>query len=50
MKRGYYISFGDRISVGVDSKIEMQIEEFRKYFEIEFIKEPKRDRGWWKKF
>lgn len=35
MKKGYYIHFQGRQSIGVSKKIDMQMEEFRKYFEIQ---------------
>lgn len=34
MKKGYYIHFQGRTSIGVSKKIDMQIEEFNKYFQI----------------
>ncbi len=37
MKKGYYIHFQGRQSIGVSRKIDMQIEEFRKFFEIREI-------------
>ena len=37
MKKGYYIHFDARIVPGVDKKIEMQIKEFKKHFDIEQI-------------
>lgn len=37
MKKGYYIHFQGRQSIGVSKKIDMQIEEFRKHFEIREI-------------
>lgn len=35
MKKGYYIHFDGRESIGVSKKIDMQIEEFRKHFDIQ---------------
>lgn len=35
MKKGYYIHFGGRESIGVSKKIDMQMEEFRKYYDME---------------
>ena len=32
MKKGYYIHFQGRDSVGISKKLDMQIEEFSKYF------------------
>lgn len=37
MKKGYYIHFQGRQSIGVSKKIDMQIEEFRRYFEMQEI-------------
>ena len=37
MKKGYYIHFEGRSSVGVSKKIDMQMEEFSKYFEMKEI-------------
>ena len=37
MKKGYYIHFEGRQSVGVSKKMDMQIEEFGKHFSIEEI-------------
>lgn len=34
MKRGYYIHFQGRTSIGVSKKIDMQMEEFGRYFEM----------------
>lgn len=34
MKHGYYIHFEGRASVGISKKLDMQIEEFGKYFDI----------------
>lgn len=34
MKRGYYIHFEGRTSVGISKKIDMQLEEFGRYFEM----------------
>lgn len=34
MKKGYYIHFGGRESIGVSKKIDMQIEEFGKHFDV----------------
>ena len=34
MKKGYYIHFEGRQSIGVSKKIDMQIEEFRNYFQV----------------
>lgn len=34
MKRGYYIHFEGRASVGISKKLDMQIDEFGKYFDI----------------
>lgn len=34
MKRGYYIHFQGRTSIGVSKKIDMQMEEFERYFEM----------------
>lgn len=34
MKKGYYIHFQGRISIGVAKKIDMQMEEFRKYYDM----------------
>lgn len=34
MKKGYYIHFQGRSSVGVSKKIDMQMEEFNRYFEM----------------
>ena len=49
MKKGYYISFGKRISVGVDKKIEAQIKQLRQYANVEFIQMPKRERSLFKR-
>lgn len=47
MQKGYYISFGHRISIGVDKKIEMQLRQLRKYANIDFIQVvPRRRNGW----
>lgn len=35
MKKAYYIHFQGRISIGVSKKIDMQMEEFCKYFDME---------------
>lgn len=35
MKKGYYIHFQGRTSIGVSKKIDMQIEEFQKYYRIQ---------------
>lgn len=35
MKKGYYIHFQGRTSIGVSKKIDMQLEEFRKFYEIQ---------------
>lgn len=35
MKKGYYIHFQGRLSVGVNKKIDMQMQEFRKHFDME---------------
>lgn len=35
MKKGYYIHFQGRASIGISKKLDMQIEEFQKYFEIQ---------------
>lgn len=37
MKKGYYIHFQGRLSIGVSKKIDMQIEEFGKTYEIQEI-------------
>lgn len=37
MKKGYYIHFQGRQSIGVSKKIDMQMEEFRRYFEMQEI-------------
>lgn len=37
MKKGYYIHFEGRESIGVSRKIDMQTEEFRKYFTMEEV-------------
>ncbi len=37
MKKGYYIHFEGRTSIGVAKKIDMQMEEFRKYYEMREI-------------
>lgn len=37
MKKGYYLHFQGRQSVGVSRKIDMQIEEFRKFYNMEEI-------------
>lgn len=37
MKRGYYIHFNGRKSIGVYKKIDMQIQELRRYFDLEEI-------------
>lgn len=34
MKKGYYIHFGGRESIGVSKKIDMQMEEFKKYYDM----------------
>ena len=35
MKKGYYIHFEGRQSIGVSKKIDMQIDELKKYFQLE---------------
>lgn len=35
MKKGYYIHFQGRSSIGVSKKIDMQMEEFSKYYDME---------------
>lgn len=35
MEKGYYIHFEGRSSVGISKKVDMQLEEFRKYFEMQ---------------
>lgn len=35
MKKGYYIHFQGRTSIGVSKKIDMQLKEFRRFYEIE---------------
>lgn len=35
MKKGYYIHFQGRTSIGVSKKIDMQLKEFRKFYDIE---------------
>lgn len=37
MKKGYYIHFQGRTSVGVGKKIDMQMEEFQKFYDIQEI-------------
>lgn len=37
MKKGYYIHFEGRESIGVSKKIDMQVEEFKKYFTMEEV-------------
>lgn len=37
MKKGYYIHFQGRESIGVSKKIDMQMEEFGRYFEMQEI-------------
>lgn len=37
MKKGYYIHFQGRTSIGVSKKIDMQMEEFRKYYDMREI-------------
>lgn len=37
MKKGYYIHFQGRQSIGVSKKIDMQMEEFRRYFTMQEI-------------
>ncbi len=37
MKKGYYIHFQGRQSIGVSKKIDMQIEEFRKAYDVQEI-------------
>ncbi len=37
MKKGYYLHFQGRQSVGVSKKIDMQMEELRKYFDMQEI-------------
>lgn len=49
MKRGYYISFGERTSVGVNKKIGMQLKQLRQYANVEFIQMPKRERSLFKR-
>lgn len=34
MKKGYYIHFGGRESIGVSKKMDMQMEEFKKYYDM----------------
>ncbi|RKI83964.1 hypothetical protein D7V83_06580 [bacterium 0.1xD8-71] len=34
MKKGYYIHFGGRESIGVSKKIDMQMEELKKYYDM----------------
>lgn len=34
MKKGYYIHFEGRYSIGVSKKIDMQMEEFAKHYEM----------------
>ena len=45
MKRGYYIHFQGRISIGVSKKIDMQIEEFRKIYDMQEMEVPVIERG-----
>ena len=40
MKKGYYIHFQGRSSIGVSKKIDMQMEEFSRYFEIKELEVP----------
>ena len=37
MKKGYYVHFQGRTSIGVSKKIDMQMEEFEKYYEMKEI-------------
>ncbi|MCH5248897.1 MAG: glycosyltransferase [Lachnospiraceae bacterium] len=37
MKKGYYVHFQGRTSIGVSKKIDMQMEEFRKYYDMREI-------------
>ena len=37
MKKGYYIHFQGRTSIGVGKKIDMQMEEFRKFYDMQEI-------------
>lgn len=37
MKKGYYIHFQGRMSIGVSKKIDMQMEEFRKHYDMEEV-------------
>ena len=37
MKKGYYIHFQGRTSIGVSKKIDMQMEEFRKFYDMREI-------------
>lgn len=37
MKKGYYIHFQGRESIGVSKKIDMQMEEFRKFYDMQEI-------------
>lgn len=37
MKRGYYVHFQGRTSIGVGKKIDMQMEEFRKFYDMQEI-------------
>ena len=45
MKKGYYIHFQGRISIGVSKKIDMQMEEFRKFYDMQEMEVPVIARG-----
>lgn len=44
MKKGYYIHFQGRTSIGVSKKIDMQMEEFSKFYDMKELEVPTRTR------
>ena len=45
MKKGYYVHFQGRTSIGVSKKIDMQMEEFRKFYDMREIEVGTPDRS-----
>lgn len=44
MKKGYYVHFQGRQSIGVSKKIDMQMEEFSQYYDMRELEIPSRER------
>ena len=49
MKKGYYIHFQGRTSIGVSKKIDMQMEEFSRYYDMEELEIQTCERSLWQR-